>query len=96
MATKPLRSYTGPRRGPKQRKPRSLGPTADTLIERCRAARLEAEISQGEVARAIGVDRSQVPKIESRVHEPGLSKFLRYATACGMTVLVVPTEEVEG
>jgi hypothetical protein len=84
---------SGPTSGPTKRQPRSLGPEADALIQRCIESRLAAKQSQGAIAQAMGGARENITKIETKANCPLLPRFIRYARACGLAVRLVPLAE---
>lgn len=88
-----LRVYTGPKSGPTKRQVRTAGPETDALIQRCIDARLAAKKSQGALAVELGIDRSGITKIETKAHAVLLTRFVRYAKACGLRLIVVPLGE---
>ncbi|HEX3040823.1 MAG TPA: helix-turn-helix transcriptional regulator [Solirubrobacterales bacterium] len=69
---------------PRRSKPRS--PEHAALGEAVRRLRLEAEMSQEELAEAAGTDLTQVGGIERGVRNPSYTTLLRLATALGTSV----------
>lgn len=69
---------------PRRSKPRS--PEHAALGEAVRRLRLEAELSQEELAEAAGTDLTQVGGIERGVRNPSYTTLLRLATALGTSV----------
>ncbi|HSS42056.1 MAG TPA: helix-turn-helix transcriptional regulator [Solirubrobacterales bacterium] len=69
---------------PRRSKPRS--PEHAALGEALRRLRLEAEMSQEELAEAAGTDLTQVGGIERGVRNPSYTTQLRLAKALGTTV----------
>jgi transcriptional regulator with XRE-family HTH domain len=69
---------------PRRSKPRS--PEHAALGEAVRRRRLEAEMSQEELAEAAGTDLTQVGGIERGVRNPSYTTLLRLATALGTSV----------
>ncbi|NTU84957.1 MAG: helix-turn-helix transcriptional regulator [Chloroflexales bacterium] len=68
-------------------------PTIDAQVgERLRAARLRAVLTQGELASALGVDRSTVAKWESGERAMTVAALTRVAHVLGVT----PTSILEG
>lgn len=54
-------------------------------------ARKKAHITQSELARRIGADKSYISRIEKGKTEPKVSTFYRIAHALGLTVELNPT-----
>lgn len=54
-----------------------------TSGELIRAARLRAELSQGQLAERLGMPRSSIARWETETVEPGLSTLRRVLQACG-------------
>ena len=69
---------------PRRSKPRS--PEHAALGEAVRQLRLEAEMSQEELAEAAGTDLTQVGGIERGVRNPSYTTMLRLAGALGTSV----------
>jgi transcriptional regulator with XRE-family HTH domain len=69
---------------PRRSKPRS--PEHAALGEAVRQLRLEAEMSQEELAEAAGTDLTQVGGIERGVRNPSYTTLLRLAGALGTSV----------
>ena len=69
---------------PRRSKPRS--PEHAALGEAVRRLRLEAEMSQEELAEAAGTDLTQVGGIERGIRNPSYTTLLRLATALGTSV----------
>lgn len=69
---------------PRRSKPRS--PEHAALGEAVRRLRLEAEMSQEELAEAAGTDLTQVGGIERGVRNPSYTTLLRLAKALGTSV----------
>ena len=69
---------------PRRSKPRS--PEHAALGEAVRQLRLEAEMSQEELAEAAGTDLTQVGGIERGVRNPSYTTLLRLAAALGTSV----------
>ena len=53
-------------------------------------ARKKAKITQAELARRIGSDRSYISRVESGQTEPKVSTFYRIASALGLNVELTP------
>ena len=56
------------------------------MNERMRAARVAKELSQAELARAVGVSRQTVNMIESGGYNPTLELCIRICRALGLTL----------
>jgi len=69
---------------PRRSKPRS--PEHAALGEAVRQLRLEAEMSQEELAEAAGTDLTQVGGVERGVRNPSYTTMLRLAGALGTSV----------
>jgi transcriptional regulator with XRE-family HTH domain len=69
---------------PRRSKPRS--PEHAALGEAVRRLRLEADLSQEELAEAAGTDLTQVGGIERGVRNPSYTTMLRLAGALGTSV----------
>jgi transcriptional regulator with XRE-family HTH domain len=69
---------------PRRSKPRS--PEHAALGEAVRRLRLEAELSQEELAEAAGTDLTQVGGVERGVRNPSYTTLLRLAAALGTSV----------
>jgi transcriptional regulator with XRE-family HTH domain len=69
---------------PRRSKPRS--PEHAALGDAVRQMRLEAEMSQEELAEAAGTDLTQVGGVERGVRNPSYTTLLRLATALGTSV----------
>lgn len=69
---------------PRRSKPRS--PEHAALGEAVRRLRLEAEMSQEELAEAAGTDLTQVGGVERGVRNPSYTTLLRLADALGTSV----------
>jgi transcriptional regulator with XRE-family HTH domain len=69
---------------PRRSKPRS--PEHAALGEAVRQLRLEAEMSQEELAEAAGTDLTQVGGVERGVRNPSYTTLLRLAGALGTSV----------
>ena len=69
---------------PRRSKPRS--PEHAALGEAVRRLRLEAKMSQEELAEAAGTDLTQVGGVERGVRNPSYTTLLRLATALGTSV----------
>lgn len=69
---------------PRRSKPRS--PEHAALGEAVRQLRLEAELSQEELAEAAGTDLTQVGGVERGVRNPSYTTLLRLAGALGTSV----------
>lgn len=69
---------------PRRSKPRS--PEHAALGEAVRQLRLEAELSQEELAEAAGTDLTQVGGVERGVRNPSYTTLLRLASALGTSV----------
>ena len=69
---------------PRRSKPRS--PEHAALGEAVRRLRLEAEMSQEELAEAAGTDLTQVGGVERGVRNPSYTTLLRLAAALGTSV----------
>lgn len=69
---------------PRRSKPRS--PEHAALGEAVRRLRLEAKMSQEELAEAAGTDLTQVGGIERGVRNPSYTTLLRLAAALGTSV----------
>lgn len=69
---------------PRRSKPRS--PEHAALGEAVRRLRLEAAMSQEELAEAAGTDLTQVGGVERGVRNPSYTTLLRLATALGTSV----------
>ena len=69
---------------PRRSKPRS--PEHAALGEAVRRLRLEAKLSQEELAEAAGTDLTQVGGVERGVRNPSYTTMLRLATALGTSV----------
>ncbi|MGI0035189.1 MAG: helix-turn-helix domain-containing protein [Nitrososphaera sp.] len=63
------------------------------LGERLRKMRLEAGLSQKEVAKRGGIDRTMVSKIEVRAQNPSLEILRRLAIGLGCSVVDLLDEE---
>lgn len=74
---------------PRRSKPRS--PEHAALGEAVRQLRLEAEMSQEELAEAAGTDLTQVGGVERGVRNPSYTTLLRLAGALGSSVGEVTT-----
>jgi len=61
---------------------------AAELVGALIAARLEAGLSQAEVARRMGVPQPAVVRLEGGTHSPTLSTLARYAKAIGVSLKV--------
>jgi DNA-binding XRE family transcriptional regulator len=68
-----------------QREYERLTPRYNT-IRALVAARIEAEISQAELARRMGVSRAVVSRLESGEHDPKLDTLVKAAGAIGCEV----------
>ena len=60
--------------------------TADRLMNRLRVARAEHDLSQGELARSVGVSRQTISSIETGQYCPSTVLALRLANALGESV----------
>lgn len=69
---------------PRRSKPRS--PEHAALGDAVRQLRLEAKMSQEELAEAAGTDLTQVGGVERGVRNPSYTTLLRLATALGTSV----------
>jgi transcriptional regulator with XRE-family HTH domain len=69
---------------PRRSKPRS--PEHAALGEAVRRLRLEAEMSQEQLAEAAGTDLTQVGGIERGIRNPSYTTLLRLASALGTSV----------
>lgn len=69
---------------PRRSKPRS--PEHAALGEAVRRTRLEAEMSQEQLAEAAGTDLTQVGGVERGVRNPSYTTLLRLAAALGTSV----------
>lgn len=69
---------------PRRSKPRS--PEHAALGEAVRQLRLEAEMSQEQLAEAAGTDLTQVGGVERGVRNPSYTTLLRLASALGTSV----------
>jgi transcriptional regulator with XRE-family HTH domain len=69
---------------PRRSKPRS--PAHASLGEAVRQLRLEAEMSQEQLAEAAGTDLTQVGGVERGVRNPSYTTLLRLAGALGTSV----------
>ncbi len=69
---------------PRRSKPRS--PEHAALGEAVRRLRLEAKMSQEELAEAAGTDLTQVGGVERGVRNPSYTTLLRLTTALGTSV----------
>lgn len=69
---------------PRRSKPRS--PEHAALGEAVRQLRLEAEMSQEQLAEAAGTDLTQVGGVERGVRNPSYTTMLRLASALGTSV----------
>lgn len=69
---------------PRRSKPRS--PEHAALGEAVRQLRLEAEMSQEELAEAAGTDLTQVGGVERGIRNPSYTTMLRLAGALGTSV----------
>jgi transcriptional regulator with XRE-family HTH domain len=69
---------------PRRSKPRS--PEHAALGDAVRQLRLEAELSQEELAEAAGTDLTQVGGVERGVRNPSYTTLLRLARALGTSV----------
>jgi transcriptional regulator with XRE-family HTH domain len=74
---------------PRRSKPRS--PEHAALGEAVRQLRLEAELSQEELAEAAGTDLTQVGGVERGVRNPSYTTLLRLAGALGTSVGTLTT-----
>lgn len=74
---------------PRRSKPRS--PEHAALGDAVRQMRLEAEMSQEELAEAAGTDLTQVGGVERGVRNPSYTTLLRMATALGTSVGALTT-----
>jgi transcriptional regulator with XRE-family HTH domain len=74
---------------PRRSKPRS--PEHAALGDAVRQMRLEAEMSQEELAEAAGTDLTQVGGVERGVRNPSYTTLLRLATALGTSVGALTT-----
>ena len=74
---------------PRRSKPRS--PEHAALGEAVRRLRLEAELSQEELAEAAGTDLTQVGGVERGVRNPSYTTLLRLAAALGTSVGALTT-----
>lgn len=63
-----------------------------TTNQRLREIRLEAGISETELAKRIGKSRTTVYKIERGTMDPKHSTLLSWVGACGYTIGIVPAE----
>lgn len=59
------------------------------LTDHLKNARLAAGLSQGELARRIGVARPSVSQVESGMHHPSLQTAEAWAEVCGSRVVIV-------
>lgn len=53
-------------------------------------ARKNARITQGELAKRIGVDKSDISRIEKGVTTPSVATFYRVINALGLTINITP------
>ena len=60
--------------------------SADRLMNRLRVARAERDLSQGELARAVGVSRQTISSIETGQYCPSTALALRLARTFGEPV----------
>jgi len=74
---------------PRRSKPRS--PEHAALGDAVRQLRLEAEMSQEELAEAAGTDLTQVGGVERGVRNPSYTTMLRLASALGTSVGALTT-----
>lgn len=74
---------------PRRSKPRS--PEHAALGDAVRQVRLEAEMSQEELAEAAGTDLTQVGGVERGVRNPSYTTLLRLAAALGTSVGALTT-----
>jgi transcriptional regulator with XRE-family HTH domain len=74
---------------PRRSKPRS--PEHASLGEAVRQLRLEAEMSQEQLAEAAGTDLTQVGGVERGVRNPSYTTLLRLAGALGTSVGTLTT-----
>lgn len=72
--------------------PRGKKPPAGTLAERVKAVRVEAGLSQRQVASAMGCPRSYISKIENGKTNPTLAQIdrLAHALCCPISALFPP------
>ena len=61
--------------------------TSQILLE----TRKEARLTQAELAKRIGVDKSYISRIEKGITVPSVATFYRIASALGRSVELVPT-----
>jgi predicted transcriptional regulator len=66
---------------------------AKNLMRQLCVHRLVLGLSLGDVARALGVDRSAVFRWEEGTNAPLLSSAIRYAEVLGMELVLAPKEE---
>jgi transcriptional regulator with XRE-family HTH domain len=66
------------------------------LGARLRALRLEAGLTQAELARRTGIHRPNIARVEAGRHTPSLETLARLAQAIGVSTSHVLVEDVSG
>ena len=58
-----------------------------------KAMRVNADLTQGDLAEILGVERSYISRLERREREPDLDMVERWAKACGWAVVLMGPEK---
>jgi transcriptional regulator with XRE-family HTH domain len=70
--------------------------SASPIVEQLRARRIQLNMSQSAMARAMGTVQSAISEAERGLSSPNLSTLRRWAKCLGFEVVLVPIEPHDG